>query len=438
LNAGTTVLSLSIFGNSLNLNGNALTLTSMNFRGGSITNSGAAVNLTTTNTLVNFSGTTTIPASITVKTYNANFTNGILRVLGTFDFTTTNNGTVVGSVTNFSNASHINGTARLLGKASFIFPIGDGSFAAPMGVDNPSGSGSQVYAATYNNSAYSNLNAATGLYNVSNEEYWRLDRTGGTGGVKVRLYYDIDRSGAIYNTSDLTVAYYETSTSLWNDVGQTGKTVNTITNSTGFVVSPNFVGYSNSTTTFLFTFGSTSALNPLPIKLLNFTAVENNKSVNVKWTTINETNNDFFTIERSTDGKTWSEIGTVNAIGNSNEMIQYEMIDNTPANGVNYYRLKQTDLNGEFSHSAAVSVNFNTNASIATVYPNPASDVVNVSINTDAPATIKIVNAMGQVVMSLDNQTGIVSLNISDLSTGVYTVEVVSENQASTIKLARK
>src|SRR5690606_40482994 len=88
------------------------------------------------------------------------------------------------------------------------------------------------------------------------------------------------------------------------------------------------------------------------------------KSILITWGTISEKENDFFTLERSTDGKTFDIITTVDGAGDSNKKLSYSFEDKLASAGMNYYRLKQTDFNGDFEYFKIVGVN-NPNGSIS-------------------------------------------------------------------------
>ncbi|MCB0763586.1 MAG: hypothetical protein KDB84_02700 [Flavobacteriales bacterium] len=96
----------------------------------------------------------------------------------------------------------------------------------------------------------------------------------------------------------------------------------------------------------------------LPVELLSFTARPEGDMVLVEWSTASETRNDHFTVERSRDGTEYQVIGTVDGAGNSQEVIDYRHYDRDPLNGVGYYRLGQTDLDGTVNYSNVVPVTF--------------------------------------------------------------------------------
>jgi hypothetical protein len=93
---------------------------------------------------------------------------------------------------------------------------------------------------------------------------------------------------------------------------------------------------------------------PLPIELLSFNAVCEGNIVSLNWTTATETNNDYFTVERSKDAQTWETVTMIPGAGNSNTTLYYNSTDNQPYPDYTYYRLKQTDYNGAFTYSNVV------------------------------------------------------------------------------------
>lgn len=106
--------------------------------------------------------------------------------------------------------------------------------------------------------------------------------------------------------------------------------------------------------------GCTSCtISPLSIDLTEFNALKSGESVKINWMTISEINNDYFTIERSSDTENWEIISFVNGAGNSNIVINYNIWDSSPLVGINYYRLKQTDFDGRYTYSKIISANFN-------------------------------------------------------------------------------
>ena len=94
----------------------------------------------------------------------------------------------------------------------------------------------------------------------------------------------------------------------------------------------------------------------LPITLLSFNAAAIKDGVHVEWSTASQINNDYFNVEKSLDGYEWENKVTVAGAGNSNTQMDYSWVDLNPSMGVSYYRLKQTDYDGEFEVFHPVSV----------------------------------------------------------------------------------
>jgi len=95
----------------------------------------------------------------------------------------------------------------------------------------------------------------------------------------------------------------------------------------------------------------------LPIDLLDFYGYNDDRFNVLHWVTTTETNNDYFTLERSVDAKKWDKIAVVPGAGNSNIELDYEFKDDSYINGMNYYRLTQTDFNGAFEVFEIIAIN---------------------------------------------------------------------------------
>lgn len=177
---------------------------------------------------------------------------------------------------------------------------------------------------------------------------------------------------------------------------------------------------------------------PLPVKLLSFTAVKKDKSVLLNWQTATETNNRGFAVERSRDGQIWSEFNFVKATASNGAGSQYATTDATPAKGMNYYRLKQMDLDGKETYSAVKAVNFGDIASGILMYPNPAKGRLNLyAPELKTKAMYSLVNVDGKVlktgVIAVDNS--VLSIDVSTLPAGTYLMKFTGEGVNSSSKL---
>lgn len=168
----------------------------------------------------------------------------------------------------------------------------------------------------------------------------------------------------------------------------------------------------------------------LPILLADFNAVLNKSDVDLTWATAMELNSDHFAVQRlntTVSPSTWEIIGTVHAQGNSSLTVQYSFTDESPLAGVNEYRLESVDRDGKFNYSEIKVVHLG--ALGVKVFPNPASDYVNVNISSNASGTqsIRLVSQNGQLLTErkVDNAAGtVVSLPISSYPQGNYLIIV--------------
>ncbi|PKR82012.1 hypothetical protein CW751_01355 [Brumimicrobium salinarum] len=161
---------------------------------------------------------------------------------------------------------------------------------------------------------------------------------------------------------------------------------------------------------------------PLPIELITFDAVKKERKVELSWKTATETNNDFFTLQRSLDGKQWEKVQTIDGAGNSTSVNEYAWTDYSPLAGVSYYKLQQTDFNGATTFFPIVSV-LNDETLALTAYPNPVEHTITLSgINNEN--SIHVFNSIGveitqDILISLTPSKKRL-INMSNLSTGVY------------------
>lgn len=168
------------------------------------------------------------------------------------------------------------------------------------------------------------------------------------------------------------------------------------------------------------TFVDVQQVNPLPVEMLVFTGRKNGTEILLNWETASELNNDYFIIERATDEMAFTEIGRVDGNGNSTQGNSYTFIDSDPAEGNNYYRLKQTDYNGMFAYSDLVVINF-TQTQESFVAWNYDPGIYYECSGWKSPALIEIFDLNGNLIASKEineNRAGIISLN--ENATGIY------------------
>ncbi len=187
-----------------------------------------------------------------------------------------------------------------------------------------------------------------------------------------------------------------------------------------------YVSYGN--LTFVATSGCAQLL---PIELISFQAIRKSNTINLKWETASEINNNYFSIERSFDGLNFETIDKVIGVGNSLTLNKYEYNDGKPSRELSYYRLKQTDFNGEFKYSNILSIESdNSKAFICHIFPNPTSTTINFEFYTPIEGEInyEITDCIGRLVISKTQLMEIgyskISTPIGELPKGIYFLKV--------------
>ena len=331
---------LTLYSGIFELNTRVLTIA-----GGISRNSGAISPSTSTIIFTNITSTT-LPAGLFNSNVNNLTMNGAGGIITDSSFTiagvlTLTNGKITttssklviisntGSVTGASFTSFINGPVKKIGSSSFVFPTGKiGTGYQAVGISAP-GNTTDAFTAEYiRESPYVlGYKLDTGLVKVSGCEYWLLDRNTGTDTVDITLYGNSNSgcdnaTGADYftgNSSSITtlrVTHFNASNATWENLGgsATGTSPNVTVTATGVnTFSP-------------FTFGSAS-LNPLPVKLISFTGKTDGNHSILNWATASEKNNDHFSLERSADGKTFTELVQIPGAFNSSILKNYNWND---------------------------------------------------------------------------------------------------------------
>ena len=127
----------------------------------------------------------------------------------------------------------------------------------------------------------------------------------------------------------------------------------------------------------------------LPIELIGFDLKYKNNKIELNWATASESNNDYFTIEKSTDMEVWKNVSKIPGQGNSTQTKYYSTIDSNPFEGLSYYRLKQTDFNGQFSYTNLISSNYSSLiAENVNVFFDEASSNLMISLNSNENRTL--------------------------------------------------
>ena len=178
--------------------------------------------------------------------------------------------------------------------------------------------------------------------------------------------------------------------------------------------------------------GTTQGAGVLPVKLIHFNAqLKQPYEVTIDWATASETNSFEFEVERSYDYKSWISLTTIKAKGNSNSLINYSYIDKSVSTGINYYRLKQIDANGNFVYSSIARIT-NRNTGKIVVYPNPVSATATLysSEAWTKNQALQIVDVNGALVQSVSITGGnTMQFSTNKLSAGLYLVRVIENGK---------
>ncbi|MBK9412353.1 MAG: T9SS type A sorting domain-containing protein [Bacteroidetes bacterium] len=183
-------------------------------------------------------------------------------------------------------------------------------------------------------------------------------------------------------------------------------------------------------------FATVQSLTPLPIELLSFTADPYEDNVLCKWVTASETNNDYFEVLRSTDGVDFKKIGIVYGYGagTSTTNRSYQFIDDEECNSIRYYQLRQVDTDLKFAFSDVVAVNCNNKDNVIQLYPNPATDQLNITFYqfNKEEILIEYVDMLGKIVASENYSTtkgfNKIESSILNLPNGIYYLKIKSGN----------
>ncbi|GJM29013.1 MAG: hypothetical protein DHS20C17_16480 [Cyclobacteriaceae bacterium] len=295
-----------------------------------------------------------------------------------------------------------------------------------------SGGTGSLAVATYPTGA-NNLPLPPGVSNINNgsggnnsafviDRYWIL--TPGNYSVNPTADYtfsyeesDHTTSGNTITESNLQAERYDSSVNDWDQLSLTG-TIDTGNNT----LVANGVN-----TTGVWTL--VDITSPLPVELISFEVALVDNEVVLKWSTASEKDNDFFTVERSSDGQEFDGIFTVEGAGTSEETLSYHEVDPEPLRGRSFYRLKQTDFDGQFEYSEIRSVENLASFREIVVFPNP---VVNGKLKMrfegmeGEEVAFTVSDVLGKTIQSGSMEVADLyhelTIDVSDNNAGVYYV----------------
>lgn len=430
---GSVYSQLTNSGNIRTFNGANITIYGDVTNNGSIADSGTLVTLAGSNlqtiggsvvmTLNNLTLNNTSASGITLaQALNVRgivtFTDGYLNTTAVNLLTLTS----TSSVTGVNNNSFVSGPVMKTGNTAFVFPVGKNVVYAPIAIAAPSVITDQFTAEYFQvspNALYSTSSLEPALHHVSECEYWMLDRTTGSSDVSVTLSWDT-RSCGVTVPSDLRVARWDGAQ--WTDKGNGGTTGTT---TAGTVISAAAVtGFGP------FTLASSTASNPLPVTFNWFAAQCENKQAILRWNTESELQNDFFTIESSLNALDWQYAATIDGTGTSTAPTTYSWTDVSGSDRGKYYRLSQTDLNGEKTVHGIVYQESCLSAPDHTlnIYPNPARSSVYL-LTEETITEVIVMDSEGKILenagVDLENK----QVDFSTFPNGVYYLKIATKTK---------
>ncbi len=399
----------------------------------------------------NTSGVTLANTSISVSN-NLVMSVGLLNTTPSYLLVMLNGSTTAAG--DALSTSYVNGPMQYqkssTGTSTLNFPIGNSPDCRPI-VLTISHSTSTLYTYTAQlfdaSAAALNYTLPPSVDVVSGIHYYTITRansagvntpaTGLSGNQTIQAFFGAN--DYVTNGGTLTIVKnVYTAPTTWINIGGAGGPVYTAgADLTGSITSTSSPTVFNSFSTFALA-DQIGGGNVLPIGLLYFNALPTGSHVDLQWATTTESNNSYFTIERSKDGVSFTDlqqVATEAPGGNSSIQLDYSAQDLNPYTGVSYYRLRQTDLNGNSTYSNIVSVNFAGSSAIS-VYPNPARDVLYV---TGLDANINALQAVWydisgrQLLQSSVAVSGGTATLVVGLKNGYYVLKLIASDGSYTV-----
>lgn len=178
----------------------------------------------------------------------------------------------------------------------------------------------------------------------------------------------------------------------------------------------------------------------LPVEFARFDGSFQNGSVELEWATASELNSDVFVVERSENGTRFSEIGKVDAAGESDDLLEYSFTDANPISGAAYYRLREIDLDGTEMFSDIILVRSSDKEVTVEVFPNPTAESITIRGAEDftTGTTIDFYAADGRLVKTVVPTIGTqIQVDLSDLTTGMYLIRIGNGRSQQTMTIQK-
>ena len=181
----------------------------------------------------------------------------------------------------------------------------------------------------------------------------------------------------------------------------------------------------------------------LPVELMSFDGEKQENGVLLNWETALEIDNDFYTLERSSDGREFQQLTKIQGAGNDINANRYDFLDPKPAHGTNYYRLWQTDFDGTSESLGVVAIDFDYSTK-AELFPNPLNgNLINLvyEANNNGELQLSIKNIAGQLVWNGERSVSEgyqrLELNLPELTDGIYLLSIYQNNKTQNLRFIK-
>lgn len=334
-------------------------------------------------------------------------------ILGNYNLT-------VGKIMNARPENYVrtDGTGKVI-KAiangeSFTFPIGISGYS-PVTVTNNTGT-ADVFNARVINAVFENGESGAQMAISGVKRTWNIGKNSPNGGEGVTLTFNWNATDVVNSLIVPSVHHYNVMAaggSKWEKYTNNLKRKdNTLT----------FSGYMDSFSPFIILENTST----LPVSWGAISIGKQQESALLKWTVLSEENVHLYFIQHSVDGFNWTTIGTVNTTGITAGSANYQYLHNNPSNGVNYYRIKQQDINGRQNISKTVVLEWSFKNEFR-IYPNPSTTGV-IQITATNPGVLSLYNSNGALIKQLQIIRGTNILDISSFAKGVYILKTSDES----------
>jgi hypothetical protein len=380
------------------------------------------------------------PTIIKKIRFNNNAVNNLIlssrTVVDSIDFGTSNrqielgdNDLIVNHIKNFNSSRYIKTIGagkvkkQLTNNTSFTFPVGNKAYN-PITITNKTGT-ADSFSVNILDTAYLNGSTSGNISNPYVKRTWNISKNtaSANAGSGVDLTFNWNANEVVGTLTNPTLNHHNGSGWKIPTMGTTNVSGNSLTY-TGYkgTFSPFAIGGSN--------------VVALPVELKSFIAECHSDYVQVNWTTASEIRNKSFELYKSENAQDWKLIHTTEGQGDKATETDYSYMDMDKQS--TYYRLKDLDFDGIENWSPIIFADCKSETSDIQIYPNPTSDFIKVIYPFEEQTTLNILSLEGKILKTIKLVSNNNIIDIKDLSTGVYIIEINGKTASKTIKIIKE